>query len=242
MTDLNQNQAPDIDSSTDDYATRFSGKVGQWFLNVQEQGTLSLLKNIKEASILDVGGGHGQTLPALIANGYKVTILGSDQSCSKRINPYLNNQNAFFKIGSLTDIPFPDQSFDVALSYRILPHLTDWKKLIKELTRVSKNYVLVDFPTLYSFNLLSSLFFPLKKKIEKNTRTYKIFPEKEIIAEFKTNGFIPAGKYAQFLFPMALYRAINNHKISSGLETLFRTIGLTQLLGSPVLYLFKKLA
>lgn len=240
MAGVTENEAPDIESSSDAYATRFSGEAGRWFLEVQEQGTLSLLKDIKDASILDAGGGHGQTLPALLSRGYKVTILGSNASCSNRINSYLDGKNAFFKVGKLTDIPFPSGSYDITLSFRILPHLKDWKRFIQELTRVSKNYVLVDFPTLYSFNFFSSLLFPLKKKIEKNTRPYTIFREAEIVEEFKKNGFAPVSKYSQFFFPMALYRALSSAALPQKVETLCRALGLTQRWGSPVLYLFKK--
>ncbi len=69
----------DVSSSSDDYARRFAGAVGQWFLDIQTGITLDLLRELPPAaSVLDVGGGHAQVAPPLIAAGYDVTVIGSD--------------------------------------------------------------------------------------------------------------------------------------------------------------------
>ena len=48
----------DIETSSEDYAKRFSGEVGKYFLDVQAKITLDLLKDLPNSSVLDVGGGH----------------------------------------------------------------------------------------------------------------------------------------------------------------------------------------
>ena len=55
-------ETADIETSNDDYATRFCGKVGAWMLGMQERGVLKLLAAAvpRGAAVLDVGGGHGQ--------------------------------------------------------------------------------------------------------------------------------------------------------------------------------------
>ena len=76
----------DVSSSSDDYARRFAGAVGQWFLDIQTGITLDLLRELPPAaSVLDVGGGHAQVAPPLIAAGYDVTVIGSDSQCSARL-------------------------------------------------------------------------------------------------------------------------------------------------------------
>ena len=51
-------QKADIETSSEDYARRFSGKVGEYFLTVQSEITLQLLEQWEKAKVLDVGGGH----------------------------------------------------------------------------------------------------------------------------------------------------------------------------------------
>ena len=50
---------PDVETASDDYARRFSGPVGEWFLDVQERACLDLLRPWRGGTVLDVGGGHG---------------------------------------------------------------------------------------------------------------------------------------------------------------------------------------
>jgi hypothetical protein len=52
-------EAPDLETSGDEYATRFSGEVGRYFLDIQEQSVIDLLKRVPGRTVLDVGG-HGQ--------------------------------------------------------------------------------------------------------------------------------------------------------------------------------------
>ena len=59
--DMMTTEQPDIESSTRDYATRFSGPIGEWFLYVQEQGTerhfQALVTEANQSlSVLDAGG------------------------------------------------------------------------------------------------------------------------------------------------------------------------------------------
>ena len=71
-------ETADIHTSSDEYATRFSGAAGTWMLDVQEQITRRLLRGFEGSSVLDVGGGHGQLAIPLCRDGWRVTVLGSD--------------------------------------------------------------------------------------------------------------------------------------------------------------------
>jgi len=50
-------ETADVETSSEDYAGRFSGAVGAWFLKVQEDATLHMLSPHAGASVIDVGGG-----------------------------------------------------------------------------------------------------------------------------------------------------------------------------------------
>jgi SAM-dependent methyltransferase len=142
---------------------------------------------------------------------------------------------ARFEAVHLLSLPFPDRSFDVALSYRLLPHVARWPELIRELCRVAGRAVLVDYPTRRSVNALAEPLFGLKKGVEGNPRPFTVFRDAEIEAAFATHGFHPAERRPQFFWPMALHRALGVAPLSRFLEGMAAVLGLRRLLGSPVI-------
>ncbi len=236
-------ERPDIASSTDDYATRFSGAIGSWFLDVQEQATLRFLRpygSPSKVKIVDVGGGHAQNIEGLLRNGLKVTVTGSDQSCALRLQPFISDPSLSFTVCPLSAIPVEDQHFDVCLSYRMLSHLQHWPEFVAELCRVSRDRVIVDYPTYRSVNLLNSLFFRLKKGVERNTREFTIFHEKEIVEVFHENGFELEGRVGQYSLPMTFHRMHKWVPFAKGLEGVCRALGISWLFGSPVIACFRR--
>ncbi len=228
-------ETPDIETSSEDYALRFSGKVGAWFLAVQEEATLRMLAPYAGAKILDVGGGHGQLTEALVQSGYQVTILGSSDSCKTRIQHLIDKSSCIFKVGNILDIPYRSQSFDVVVSYRLLPHVVRWEHLISELTRVTQKAIIVDYPVIRSMNYIAPFLFQFKKRLEGNTRLFTIFKESEVVETFKSCNFIPADRYPEFCLPMVFYRALKSYRLATGIEGICRLSGFTNAFGSPVI-------
>ena len=233
-------ETADIETSSDDYAARFSGPTGEWMLAVQEKITLDFLKSRPDATILDVGGGHGQLAVPLCRGGFKVTVLSSAESCRKRIAEIVDSGKCAFKVGNVIDLPFPDKSFDVVIAFRMLTHCQQWSVLVKELCRVAKTTVIVDYPTSQSVNMIAPALFDAKKKIEKDTRRWTLFKHTEVRAEFEKNGFSLARQKKQFFLPMVLHRALKFRTLSGVLEGLCRAFGLTALGGSPVIVEMKR--
>ena len=228
-------ETADIETSSADYAVRFSGAIGEWFLSVQQEATLRMLAPHPNAHILDVGGGHGQLMPALIREGYNVTVLGSAPSCEDRIKPWVEAGRCSFVLGNILDLPYPDRTFDVVISYRLLPHVTEWRRFLSELARVARIAVLVDYPATRSVNSVAPLLFGWKKHVEGNTRPFACFRESEPLAVFRSVGYELADRYPEFSFPMVLHRVMRAPRISAGMEALARSSGLTRVLGSPVI-------
>lgn len=228
-------ETADIETSSDDYATRFAGDVGAWFLQVQEQATLRMLAAYPGARVLDVGGGHGQIAGALARQGYDVTVTGSDPVCSARIQPLVDEGQVRFEVANVLDLPYPDRAFDVVISYRLLPHVEQWQVFLAELTRVAGQAVVVDYPEVRSANAIAPLLFPLKKQLEGNTRTYTTFRRRELLDAFAEHGFREEARYAEFFFPMVVHRKLEKPGLSAALENASRTVGLTGWLGSPVI-------
>jgi SAM-dependent methyltransferase len=225
----------DVETSSNDYARRFAGPVGAFFLEVQARTTLDLLRPWPGASVLDVGGGHGQVTGPLVEAGYAVTVLGSDASCESRVAPWTRTGRARFVCGDLVSPPLAERGFDVVLSYRLLPHVRRWSELVASLARLARTVVVVDYPTRRSVNAAADLLFGLKQGVEGDTRPFAVFRDADVLAAFAANDFAPTGRRPQFFFPMALHRAAGSAGLSRGLEGLARAARLTRLFGSPVI-------
>ena len=228
-------ETADIETSSEGYARRFSGSVGRWFLKVQEDTTLRMLAPHPGATVLDVGGGHGQIAGALVRNGYHVTVFGSADVCRVRIQHLLEENRCSFEFGNILQLPYANGAFDMVVSYRLLSHVSRWPQFLSELVRVARLGVIIDYPATRSINFIAPQLFRIKKQFEGNTRTFNAFSESQLLEHFESHGFKRADRYAQFLLPMVLHRVLKSGTISSGLERAFRLTGATPLFGSPVI-------
>jgi len=230
-----QRESADVETSSEDYASRFSGRIGAFFLQVQTEITLDLLKDSSSARILDIGGGHAQAAVPLVRSGFNVTVIGSSEACKRRLDRFLEPDTFRFQSCDMLSLPFYDRSFDVVLAYRLLPHVTQWKKLLAEMCRVSSKDVIVDYPDIISLNILSRTLFKAKKALEGNTRPFRCFLRKELLEEFGEHGFLQSAIRTEFMIPMVIHRTLGQVEISKALEFLFRISGMTRLFGSPVI-------
>lgn len=228
-------ETADVETASDDYASRFAGPVGGYFLDVQAQLTLDLLRDLPGASVLDVGGGHGQLTMPLAEKGYKITVTGSADSCRARLDTYCEKGSFTYLTCDSLNLPFEDNHFDVVMAFRLLPHAERWQELIKEMCRVADKAVIFDYPDRRSANILYDLLFDLKKNMEGNTRTYTLFSRKEISNELILNNFdLPLLK-PEFFMPMVIHRKLKSPVTSRFVEAVFRLTGLTKLFGSPII-------
>ena len=227
-------EAPDIETSSDDYAQRFAGRAGQYMLQVQARSLANVLAEPVGDKILDVGGGHGQLTEQLLSRGFKVTVLASDPCCRTRLAPFENHANFCFVSGNLLDMPFADRSFDCVISVRLISHIEAREQLFREFCRVASQTIIVDYPSWYSLNALTPLLFGLKKLIEHNTRTYHSFSGRELASDFSRHGFQASARSAQFFLPMFLHRWFGASSLLQKLERWAKAARITSLLGSPV--------
>ncbi|MBU0677909.1 MAG: PIG-L family deacetylase [Verrucomicrobia bacterium] len=231
---LSFSETADIETSSAGYAARFAGPVGRWMLDKQLAAVRDLLVEKPYATILDVGGGHGQLAPPLAEAGYDVTVLGSADVCADPVREGLEKGILRFETGNVIDLPFPDDSFDVVLCFRLVTHCQAWQTLISELCRVARKAVIIDYPTNASVNAIAPALFGAKKKLEGNTRVWRLFSRSELKTVFGGAGFEAAGSRKQFFFPMVLHRMMKQPWLSGILEGVARLCGLTSVLGSPV--------
>ena len=224
--------SPDIVSSTEDYAKRFACTSGEWMLSVQTQAIDDLLRDVGCGTILDVGGGHAQVTPHLMAQGREVTALVSCEEAAARLNR-VSGGTAPYVLGSVEQLEQPDQSYDIVIAMRMMAHVADWELFLASACRVARKAVIVDFPLASGIHRLYPLLFGLKKAIETDTRTYSRLPHKAVATAFRDNGFDPDAHVGQFVVPMAFHRFIKNVPISRASEAIFSPFA--SRMGNPVI-------
>lgn len=230
-------ETPDIETSSEGYARRFAGRAGAYMLAVQEQAVRAVLPP-PGGRLLDVGGGHAQLAGPLAGLGWQVTVAGSSPECRARLKRMADPVE--FVSGDLTALPSPNRAFEVVLSVRLIAHMENWRGLVGELCRLADRTVVIDYPTLASPNLLALATFPLKRAIEKNTRTYRSFWPLEIEREFARHGFHKTMERRQFVLPMGLHRLFKGAAPVRLAEEALRAGGVTRLIGNPVIVRFDR--
>lgn len=222
---------PDIASSTDDYARRFAGAIGEWMLHVQQSAISDLMQPWPDANVLDVGGGHAQVTPPLMAAGHEVLALVSTDGAGERLRRLYPDANLL--VGDINQPPLPDRSVDVAVSVRMMAHVVDWRGFVAELCRVADKAVIIDFAVDSGANAFSSALFALKKKFEGNTREFASQARADVVACFAENGFTVDGQVGQFVVPMVVHRKLKSPAVSGALEGLCRPVAAR--FGNPVI-------
>ncbi len=107
---------------------------------------LEEVKKINPDSILDVGCGEGFTLEKIRKAGIGKKLEGVDFldraiELGKKEHPKLT-----LKQGSIFDLKYKDNSFDLIICSEVLEHIDDPEKGLQELVRVSKKYCLLSVP------------------------------------------------------------------------------------------------
>lgn len=94
------------------------------------------------SSLLDVGCGNGYMLPFYAKNFKKVSAIDPSESLAPYVRQQLPAQ-VDFRVAPAEDIPFGNQTFDIAIAKSCLHHFTDERKGLDEMGRVSRSLVAV---------------------------------------------------------------------------------------------------
>ena len=124
-------------------------KIEKWFMNrpqhaervIKRAEKLLSLVNLKEKqNFLEVGCGSG-AVSKYVAKKYHLNVTGVDvdpeqiQLAQENIDDI---PNVHFLTTDATNLPFPDNGFDIVLSFGVTHHISNWLDALREIRRVLK--------------------------------------------------------------------------------------------------------
>lgn len=118
-------------------------------------------------SLLDVGCGRGHWLSVVGNKRPDLQLTGCDVFEEATIN-----QPFTFKKGSIYQLPFADQSFDIVTCHHTIEHLPDVEKALSELKRICRKQLIIVTPRQRYFYYTLDLhlhFFPEKEYLQQVT-------------------------------------------------------------------------
>lgn len=107
---------------------------------------ISLVKPLRPESVLDAGCGEGFTMDKISKSGLVKKIEGIEYSKDSIILGKKLFPNLKFTQGTVYELPYKNNSFDLVICTEVLEHLEDPTKALKEMLRVSKKYLIISVP------------------------------------------------------------------------------------------------
>lgn len=116
--------------------------------------------------ILDIACGEGYGSEMLACKANKVTGVDISIEAIKHARKQYKNENLDFMVGSCIDIPLPDSSVDLVVSFETIEHLEQHDLMMKEIKRVLRpdGLLLISSPDKYYYSIETSYKNPFHKK------------------------------------------------------------------------------
>lgn len=118
--------------------------VSRWHRRAFKEAIHRLVQQTGARSVLDAGCGEGFLVHYLARKDPRLRLTGVDvreEAIAHARNRYPDA--ARFRKGSLYKLPFSDNSFDAVLCSEVLEHMEDVDRVLQELKRVTRRYVIV---------------------------------------------------------------------------------------------------
>lgn len=143
----------------------------------------SVLDIVKNKVVLDVAAGSGYGSALLASVAASVTGIDINKEAIQYAKKNYGHKNINFIVGSATELPVNDESYDVVVSYETIEHIEDYKGFLREIKRVLRPDGLLilstpndlEFPTSNHFHIHEFEQHELEDEVKrffKNTKTY----------------------------------------------------------------------
>jgi SAM-dependent methyltransferase len=233
---------PEMANRFDDL--RFAGPIGELVAESQARVLLAFAGPLAGRTVIDVGTGTGRAAIALAARGAAVTGIDASDAMLRvgRERAAAREVDVTFAAGDAHAIPYPDRSFDVAVSLRVLMHTPDWRACLAELCRVARERIVIDFPARGSAAAIQALGRRLLARSGANVEAYRVFGERQVAAALAGHGFRVEAIDRQFVLPIALHKKIGSRAGTERVERALRSIGLLREFGTPVTMMARRCA
>lgn len=161
-------------------------------------------------SVLDAPCGVGRATILLASMGFDATGLDLGESAVEVARRELEKTQLYGEIvtGDLEDLAYDDDFFDAVLCFRVYHHFPNDEvrdRVITELRRVARKYVLISYFSPYS---VTSLKRALRKRFTKKKSIQHATNLASIAARFERSGFRLKKNLPQFRFVHTLHLAI----------------------------------
>lgn len=124
----------EFDLQSNSFLDRIDRQDGRYCIVRDEILSYGRLK--KRLKVLDAGCGKGRYLKNLTVDNPENTYYAMD--LSESVMKYITAEEIVKKQGSLTDIGYPDDFFDIVYTCEALEHAVDIESAIREMARVTK--------------------------------------------------------------------------------------------------------
>ncbi len=226
---------------------RFGGPIGDLVASQQARILREFLGPLEGCHVLDVGTGTGRAAFLMAADGATVTGLDASEEmlavARRRLaGPPPGPRGLEFRHGDAHRLDFPDQSFDHAVSLRVIMHTPRWASCVGELCRVARRRIVLDYPSAHSAALLQSLVRRAAHAAGARTEPYRVFFDSQLARVLAAHGFQIRAIDRQFTLPIAVHKTFGSRRLTEASEALFKRVGLQSLVGSPVTLMAERCA
>ena len=121
----------------------FGSPWSRYWHGTRLQYVVRIARNISFKTLLDVGCAEGYYIKILTDNRSNCIAVGLDIAKNYLLKAKKNVTKSLLVLGDAHHLPFKDKAFDLVLCSELLEHVVDQEAVLKELLRVSGNYVLL---------------------------------------------------------------------------------------------------
>ncbi|MFV1995713.1 MAG: class I SAM-dependent methyltransferase [Verrucomicrobiales bacterium] len=111
--------------------------------NFAARETISLMEEVGGKTLLDVCCGTGRAVKMAIDHGYSAKGIDISSDLVRIGVQELGIAQEHLDVGDATDLPYEDNSFDVSCIYGALHHTAQPRRIVSEMTRVSRKGIVI---------------------------------------------------------------------------------------------------